>query len=300
VPEADERARALLSALPELDGPATGLFDRREAQVYSCYAGIENPRGDGADKHGGKILRVIPPGRLWPEQSDSPIAPQGEAAHDMLRAHILGEYFPCIGARSAFSQGTYRFGFYKELAHLSTVASMGRDLRRFTDEYEELGDFTTFVAVFKHPQLTSEDDFERLFWRHLQKLHDNDGDTWDPHYDADPEGAHFGFSFNGKAFFVVGMHAGASRFSRRFAFPSLIFNPESQIRRLKEASMLERFAAQVRQRDTLYQGSINPSLPTDANSTGGEARVYSGKKHTEGDGWKCPFHPRPAVLKVKD
>lgn len=120
--------------------------------------------------------------------------------------------------------------------------------------------------------------------------HSHDDSPWDPHYSPDPEAENFAVSFNKTAFFVIGMHAGASRFSRRFAFPALVFNPESQIRRLKEKGKLEKFAATVRDRDTLYQGSINPSLPESGNTTGGEARVYSGKAHPAGSPWKCPFH----------
>lgn len=288
VPDADERAASILATLPDLADP-TDLFDQGQAQAYSSYAGILEPQ-TGDDPRAQKVLRYVPQGKLWPEKSDSFIDPQGEAAHDMLRAHILGEYYPCIGARSAFASGSYRVGFYKELAHLSAVAAMGRDLRRFTGEFEKIGDFTTFIAFFKKPQLTSEDEFETLFWRHLQMLADHDNSPWDPHYSSDPEADNFAFSFNKTAFFVIGMHAGASRFSRRFAFPALVFNPESQIRRLKEQGILEKFARTVRERDTLYQGSINPSLPVSGNSTGGEARVYSGKAHPAGEIWKCPFH----------
>jgi FPC/CPF motif-containing protein YcgG len=285
----------MLESLPELADPAASFFDDPATLPYSCYAGIAKPEL-GDNQHGQKKLHIIPAGKLWPDKEDQVIPPLGEAAHDQLRGLINNEYFPCLGARAAFSQGTYRLGFYKHLGHLSSVAAMGRDLRRFCLEYDKLGDFATFLAVFKRPQISSEDDFEVVLWQHLQLLHDHDVDDWDPHYSPVPTDPNFGFSFYGKAFFVVGMHAGASRFARRFAFHTLAFNPESQIRRLKEAGLLEQFAAKVRQRDTLFQGSINPSLPTSTETTGGEARVYSGKAHRPGDGWVCPFQPRRAVM----
>jgi len=301
LPDVEERGQnnlRMLDALPELARYTGSLFDRHEAQAFSCYSGIQKPK-PGDDARGQKLLQIIPEGQLWPDENDGVPPPQGEAAHDMLRAYILGEYFPCVGARAAFAKGTYRFGFYKRLAHLTAVAAMGRDLRRFVREYEELeSDFTTFIAVFKHPQVASEDEFEDLLWSHLQMLHDHDIDDWDPHYSCDPNMKNFGFSFHGKAFFVVGMNPGASRFSRRFTFSTLIFNPESQIRKLKEQGGLEQFAQTVRMRDTLFQGSVNPSLPLDSNSTGGEARVYSGKAHRDGDGWVCPFRPRAKVVEL--
>lgn len=290
-------AEAILEALPELHGRKAGsIFDSADAQSRSCYSAIERPK-KGDDHKGQKTLRIVNPGRLWPTKDSPLIYPLGEAAHDMLRSHILGEHYPCIGARAAFMKGGYRFGFYKEMGNIKSVAAMGRDLRRFVGEYERIGDFTTFVAVFQTPQLTTEDQFEKLLWRHLQLLHNHDIDDWDPNYSPDPRDPHFAFSFQGQAFFVVGMHAGSSRYTRRLAFPALIFNPESQILRLKEAGMIERFAGTVRERDTLYQGGINPSLPQDSSTTGGESRVYSGKANPEGSGWKCPFHTRPEVLR---
>lgn len=296
-PDPEDRFKTMIESLPELADPAASFFDDPATLPYSCYAGI-TPPDDGESMHAPKKLHIVPAGKLWPAKEDQVIPPLGEAAHDQLRGLIMNEYFPCLGARAAFSKGTYRLGFYKHLGHLSSVAAMGRDLRRFCSEYEELGDFTTFIAVFNRPQISSEDDFEVVLWQHLQSLHDHDVDDWDPHYSPDPADHNFGFSFHGKAFFVVGMHAGASRFARRFAFHTLVFNPESQIRRLKEAGVLEQFAAKVRQRDTLFQGSINPSLPKSTDSTGGEARVYSGKEHRPGDGWVCPFRPRKAVLEA--
>lgn len=292
-PDPEER-RPMLDSLPDMVALGESLFDGSEAQPHSCYAGLIKQK-EGDNPHLAKLLRIIPPGRLWPNKDDQPIARQGEIAHDQMRAFVLNEYYPCLGARAAFVHGTYRFGFYKQLAHIGSVAAMGADLKRFCQEYERLGNFTTFIAVFKRPQLSSEDDFEDLLWQHLQLMHDHDVDDWDPHYSPDPASPNFAFSFQKTAFFVVGMHAGSSRFSRRFAFPVLIFNPESQIRRLKEEGALAQFTKKVRMRDEIFQGTINPSLPTTTDTTGGEPRVYSGKLHKPGDGWVCPFVPRKAV-----
>lgn len=282
----------------DTDGSGTP-FDDPVASAFSCYSGMLPPAQAAAgQKANSTRLFKIPRGQLFPDRNDDRVMPQAQVAHDMLRAHILGEHYPCIGARSAFQRGTYRFGFYKTLAHRGSVVAMGRDLRRFVAEYEQLGDFTTFVAAFKYPQATTEAAFEKLLWQHLQLMHDLDKTSgWDPHYGSDPNDptGKFAFSFSNCAFFVVGMHSGASRFARRFAFPVLVFNPESQIRRLIEEGAIDQFAATVRERDMRYQGSINPSLPTDHTTTGGEARVYSGMTHRPGSAWKCPFHARPDI-----
>jgi hypothetical protein len=289
-------SRPLPSPTPSLppDPDDESPFDHPSARAYSCYASILNPEDREADTT--ERLYKIPAGKLWPCQDDERVIPLAQVAHDQLRAHILGEYYPCIGGKSAFNQGQYRFGFYKELAHETSVLAHGHDLKRFVSEYRQLGDFTSFIAVFKYPQSTSEKEFETLLWKHLQALHDNDGDKWDPHYSPDPASPFFAFSFAACAFFIVGMHSGASRFSRRFAFPAIVMNPESQIHRLKRDGLFDRFAAQVRKRDLRYQGSINPSVPKDAANVENEARVYSGATHPPGSHWKCPFKPRPEVL----
>lgn len=297
VDDEEQRAKNFKRLFPELlKGEDEDLFERAEAQAYSCYAGIVKPQ-EHDNHHRGKRLHIIPPDKLWPDKEDALIPPLGEAAHDMLRAFILGEYFPCIGGRAAFHEGTYRMGFYKQLGHLTSVAAMGRDLRRFIGEYKRLGEYTTFAAIFKKPQNTSEEHFEKLLWQHLQMLHDHDGDDWDPHYSPKPDDDNFAFSFHGEAFFVLGMHPGASRFARRFGYATLFFNPESQIRALREHGMLERYARQIRKNDTLFQGDVNPSLPHDGSTTGGEARVYSGKAHPPETEFKCPFHAKLEVLK---
>lgn len=286
------------------EGEHRSLFDTAIASAFSCYSGIIRPDAhpEGAhplfDSQRAGRLYIVPPGELWPNVQGRRVPPLAQTAHDMFRSHILGENFPCLGARAALHQGTYRFGFYKEMAHLGSVAAMGRDLQRFVAEYHQLGEFTTFIASFGKPQSTNEAEFEDLLWRHLQMLHEHDGDTWDPHYGADPNGTNFAFSFAGDAFFVVGVHPGASRFSRIGAVPTLVFNPESQIRRLKEEGALEAFTDKIRRRDIAYQGGINPSIPTQKGTTGGEARVYSGKEHREGEEWKCPFSPRPEVIQT--
>lgn len=294
VPSENDRMRDLLRQFG--DSHDHNEFDTPMARAFSRYC--SPPKPDHVDGNRARTMTLyrLRADEQWPSDEDEHAEPWAQTVHDMLRSHILGEFFPCPGARAAFTQCSYRVGYYQELGHPSAVAAMGRDLRRFVGEYEQLGQFTTFVTLFKYPQSTTEDEFERLLFKHIQMLHDHDESAWDPHYSPDPENPRFAFSFAGCAFIVVGMHSGASRLSRGLFRPALIFNPESQIRRLQESGHLDSFALQARKRDTRYQGNINPSLPADHRTTGGESRTYSGKKHPEGEAWKCPFHPRPELL----
>jgi len=305
-----EAGRAKVMALLDLHGDDHD--DHEEDPVARAFSTYSAPlKIDLADLKKGErasqaALYRVRRDELWPTDRDDNVDPWAQTTHDMLRAHILGPYFPCVGARAAFSQRTYRVGYYRDLAHPASVVAHLNDLRRFVKEYETFSEhpdegFCSFVTLFKHPQSTTEDQFEELLFRHLQMLHDADsGSAWDPHYSADPNDPNFAFSIGGCAFFIVGFHAGSSRLSRLLPRPALVFNPESQIRRLKEHHQLEHFANAVRKRDTRYQGGPNPSLPSDVTSTGGETGVYSGKKHVPGDPldpFQCPLKMRPGLLK---
>ncbi|MBC7804692.1 MAG: YqcI/YcgG family protein, partial [Akkermansiaceae bacterium] len=150
--------------------------------------------------------------------------------------------------------------------------------------------FFTFVATFTGPSGLNEAAFEGLLWSQLQKLHDNDASVseWDASVSEDPDSPHFSWSFGGKAFFVVGLHPASSRFTRRFPFPTLVFNAHFQFEQLREAGKYERMQDVMRSRDTALQGTINPNLSDFGDAS--DARQYSGRE-VEGD-WRCPFHAR--------
>ena len=206
-----------------------------------------------------------------------------------LHSFILQDNHPCLGARAALNKETYRFGAYRDMASHDTTAGLAHDLFRFTDEHQRLDNqFTTFIAVFDTIRNQTESSFEALLWNQLQRLHDIDTMDYDVRVAADPMDPQFAFSFAGCAFFVVGMHPYSSRFSRRFSWPALVFNPRSQFDLLRSKGRFEGFAQSVRQREIALQGSINPNLdePWVGRS---EARQYSGRA-VAGE-WRCPFRP---------
>lgn len=211
------------------------------------------------------------------------------AMHRAFRAFILDGHYPCVGARSAIHRGSYRFGVYDELAAAATTAALAGDLAAFVPRIDDIGGpFATFVAIFRGPQVADEHSFERALWSQLQALHDADGAPWDPSVSADPRDPRFSFSFAGAAFFVIGLHPGSARVSRRFAWPVLIFNPHSQFERLRAAGKYTRMQAVIRARERALQGDINPVLAEFGARS--EARQYSGRA-VEPD-WIPPFHTR--------
>jgi FPC/CPF motif-containing protein YcgG len=207
--------------------------------------------------------------------------------HDGFRALALSEHFACVGGRAAVRQDAYRFGLYERMAMIESTAALAIDLRAFlaNDDLREKP-LTAFVASFVAPVPADEDAFEALLWSTLQQLHEVDDQPWAFDRQADPEDPAFSFSFAGTGFFIVGLHANSSRFSRRFAWSTLVFNPHAQFDRLRNEGRYSRFRDVIRTRDVALQGTVNPMLRDFGEQS--EARQYSGR--AVGDDWKCPFH----------
>ncbi len=148
----------------------------------------------------------------------------------------------------------------------------------------------SFVAAFQGPRGLTELEFEHAMWERLQALHDLDARTceWDRRVSCDPASPDFSFSLRGKAFFVIGLHPNASRVSRRYWRPALVFNLHEQFETLRRQGRYERMRDVIRKRDAALCGSTNPVLRNFGERS--EARQYSGRAAL--DDWRCPFQPR--------
>lgn len=249
----------------------TNPFDGEAARENSSYAAFSNDR----------LVRV---------PSEERAAPLQEFVHDSFRSLVLNPKFSCVGAKSALRRGGYRFGLYDSMGSPGATAGLARDLFEFIEDQPSLdGEFTTFVASFGGPITADERQFEKLLWAQLQRLHEEDRPhhSWAHAVSSDPEDSNFAFSFAGRAFFVVGLHPAASRFARRFAWPTLIFNAHEQFEKLREEGRFGRLRDVIRARDMNLQGDLNPNLSDFGEFP--EARQYSGRPAEED--WRCPFHP---------
>lgn len=214
-----------------------------------------------------------------------------EFVHDGFRALVLNEHFACVGAKAAVRQNSYRFGLYDSLASTPACAGLAHDLFTFVTERRTFaGPFTTFVASFAGEPPPDETRFEQRLWSTLQQLHDLDAPfhAWDSTVEADAANPRFSFSFAETALFVIGMHPASSRATRRFAWPTLIFNPHDQFEHLRRTGQFERFQQVIRGADRELQGEPNPMLQTFGERS--EASQYSGRQVA--DDWRCPFHAR--------
>ena len=209
-----------------------------------------------------------------------------ERADVAFREKISAPEFPCVAAKASVKTGVYRFGAYSEMASLDTTLALARDLRAFQVLQPQLNSgFTSFMAIFERPGLVDEITFERLVWEQLSALSMLDDAPYSDEVSPDSTSPDFGYSFGGQAFFLVGLHPGASRLARKFEYATLVFNSHHQFRALKADGRWPRFQEQIRKRDRQLQGNINPNLAD--FGTASEARQYSGRA-VEPD-WQAPF-----------
>jgi FPC/CPF motif-containing protein YcgG len=197
--------------------------------------------------------------------------------------------FPCVGAKSALARGSLKVLPARDLTSAWNDVAIHRELLEWSRDYrDEPEGLRSLAVVFEGPLDLSEPDFEAWMWQRIQSFADKDawlGQPYDRSVSPDPEDPHFSLSFGGNAFFVVGLHPGASRPARRFPRPALVFNLHDQFERLREEGRYERLRERILERDLAMAGSLNPMLARHGEAS--EARQYSGRKVD--DAWACPF-----------
>ena len=207
-----------------------------------------------------------------------------------FRDFITDRGFPCVGAKSALGKDQLTHLVLDDMRTGLEDQTLLRAFYRFVDRYRaDRTLFTSFAVSWRGPVGLSEEAFEDLLWERLGALHrlDEAEHDWDERVDADPDSPHFSFSLRGEAFFVVGLHDGASRQARRFAYPTLVFNLHDQFETLRAQGRYEKLHETIMQRDAALQGEPNPMLAQHGEAP--PARQYSGRKVEED--WQCPFRP---------
>jgi uncharacterized protein len=206
-----------------------------------------------------------------------------------FREFIEHAAFPCVGAKSALARGTLKIVIARNIESAWNDVQIHGELLEWAFDYRRNPEgLRSLAVVFEETPDLSERDFEARMWERLQSLADKDawrGQDYDADVSPDPDSPHFSLSFGGEAFFVVGLHANASRPARRFEHPALVFNLHDQFERLREEGKYERMRETIISRDISLAGSPNPMLKRHGEAS--EAAQYSGRA-VEGK-WECPF-----------
>ena len=217
-----------------------------------------------------------------PDDADHPLSRR-------FRQSIKDPPFPCVGAKSALSQGRIVTIVAGDIASDGNDARIHAALLGFIARYRLNPEvFQSFVVLFAGSSASDEVTFERHLWSRAQALCDRDaglGHPWDARVADDVDSPHFSLSVAGEAFFIVGLHPQASRPARRFEVPALVFNMHAQFERLRSDNRYEKLRTAILKRDETLAGSTNPMLARHGEAS--EARQYSGRV-VEAD-WRCPF-----------
>jgi len=196
--------------------------------------------------------------------------------------------FPCVAAKTALTFQQLNCLVVDHLACPKDDAAILAFLYDFVATYRQSDRlYHSAAIIFQGPEVPNEALFEELFWQRLQSLSNLDAQHYgyDQRVVADPSSPEFSFSLKEEAFFVVGLHPGSSRLARRFAYPTLVFNPHAQFEQIRSNDRYNSIRDKIRTRDVAYSGSINPMLQDFGHAS--EAYQYSGKAYDES--WKCPF-----------
>lgn len=223
-----------------------------------------------------------------------------EAIRGRFEDFIRDSGFPCVGAKSALSRGQLRTLVARDIRSgwddMRIIEALLALAHRYRDDPAM---FQSLAILFVENAGLDETGFEDALWTRIQSLTDKDewlGQQPDPRVSDDPEDPHFSLSFGGEAFFVVGLHPGASRPARRFEVPVMVFNLHDQFERLREQGRYEKLRSAILKRDEALAGDINPMLARHGSIS--EARQYSGRQVDEE--WRCPFRREPRSRNVFD
>jgi FPC/CPF motif-containing protein YcgG len=210
---------------------------------------------------------------------------------ERFKAFVAASEFPCVGAKSALGKDQMTIIEAGDIRCPRDDGSIYDALAAFTTDFKtDPSLFHAFVVLFAAPDIMSEIAFEQALWARVQALHILDvthGFDWDPRVSADVDSPEFSLSFGGEAFYLVGLHPGASRPARRFFTPALVFNAHAQFAQLRADGRYETLRERIIARDVAIAGSANPMLARHGEAS--EARQYSGR--VVDDSWQCPFKP---------
>jgi uncharacterized protein len=225
---------------------------------------------------------------LYPETHLIKFVLDNDLIIEKYHAFLDDKAYPCIGAKAAMTKQQFKCMVAGHMACPHDDQNILQFLYDFVADYRDSTKlFHSATVLFKLPATHSDEMFDELLWQRLQALADLDAENhcYDRRVSKDPFNSFFSFSLREEAFFIVGLHPGSSRLSRKFTYPALVFNPHAQFETLRETDRYEHLKTIIRKRDEAYSGSVNPMLEDFGEAS--EVYQYSGRKYDQH--WQCPF-----------
>jgi uncharacterized protein len=197
--------------------------------------------------------------------------------------------FPCVAAKAAQAKNRAYCFAAGHMACPEHDAAILKFIYNFVDTYRTINKpYFSAAVIFDSPMSCTEEEYDGMLWSRLSSLALMDrgnGFRHDPRVDADPSSPKFSFSIKEEAFFIVGLHNDSNRRSRRFKYPTLIFNPHAEFEKLRELGRYEKMKRIVRKRDSAFSGSVNPTL----NDFGERSEIYQYTGIPYSSDWVCPL-----------
>jgi len=198
-----------------------------------------------------------------------------------LKAFINFRDFPCVMAKSVLKKGhleNYQIKDSTSEEELLNYLYMFID--HFRNEPQKL-----HSCIFEFPcfEDSTFERFESYFWNLLEELSKLDKQKYrhDDRVSNSYSNSNYSYSLKEEAFFIVMLHPQSPRLSRRYSYPSIVFNPHEQFENLRKANKYQKIKNIIRKRDQKVQGSVNPMLSDFGERN--ELYQYTGRDYSVGE-----------------
>jgi FPC/CPF motif-containing protein YcgG len=194
--------------------------------------------------------------------------------------------FPCVFGAAGFVKDQLRYIFLDD-AEEQSIKQLSESLLSYLKIGRELGPYTSFIAFMDLERDKDIEEYERLFWNVLNRLHTFDPHEWPDHIPADPSDPKWEFSFASEPMFVVcNTPAHVLRRSRRSKTFMLTFQP-----RWVFAGVTQQQINYVRKLMKSYDKIPEfPRLGTYGESQNRSWMQYFIPDTNEVEPKRCPFH----------
>lgn len=204
--------------------------------------------------------------------------------------------FPCIPATIGYSTNQLRYGFVGDPSQKTTVHDVADILKSYTKESTEFGKYTSLIIFYQLPKEIKKEytveDYEALFWQHLNQLSALDEIEWPEDIPIEPNHPLWEYCFHGERYFMYcATPAHRNRMSRHFDTMMLAITPRWVLQSFQKFNNQSiKIKERIRDRLISYDTTkVHPNL-----NSYGEADNYEWKQYflreDESSLSKCPFH----------
>lgn len=221
-----------------------------------------------------------------------PASPKHSEVMDDFWSFIAGDGFSCTGGKATRNRMTFRSGFHGRQGTADAAKTMAAHLYKFHEERKSENPalpflYCVYAAFFDGPEIESEKHAHDLVWQQLQALHDLDMEKYDyaEGVSSDVTSIDFSYSVGSERYMVPSLNPFASRLTRRYKRPVMVFIPREQFHHIYDNGIYKKMQEVIRAHDIKMQGTYNPML--DLHETSSDAVTFSGMA-VKGPA-ECPF-----------